>query len=244
MLFRQLLHEEASCASYIVGCPSMGVAAVVDAQGDIEAYLAVARRHGLEITDVLDTHIHADHRSSTRALAEATGARLHLGEGADVGFDFLPLKEDDELAVGNRRMKVLGTPGHTPEHITLLVDDWFLLTGDTLFVGDVGRVDLALTDVDEAELERRARQLYGSLHRLLELEDHVEVYPGHYAGSTCGRGIDGKPMSTIGRERRFNKALSLEANEFVTFQLENIPPLPKDFTAIKRENTAANAVHS
>ena len=208
----------------------------------MKAYLTVARRHGLEITDVLDTHIHADHRSSTRPLAEATGARLHLGEGADVGFDFLPLKEDDELTVGNRRMKVLRTPGHTPEHITLLVDDWFLLTGDTLFVGDVGRVDLALTDVDEAELERRARQLYRSLHRLLELEDHVEVYPGHYAGSTCGRGMDGKPMSTIGRERRFNKALSLKANEFVTFQLENIPPLPEDFTAIKRDNIAATAV--
>lgn len=244
MLFRQLLHEEASCASYVVGCPSKGAAAVVDAQGDIEAYLAVARHHGLEITDVLDTHIHVDHRSSTRALAEATGARLHLGEGADVGFDFLPLRDGDELAVGNRRMKILHTPGHTPEHITLLVDDWFLLTGDTLFVGDVGRVDLTLTDIDEGELERRARDLHRSLRRLLELEDHVEVYPGHYAGSTCGRGMDGKPMSTIGRERRFNKALSLEADDFVAFQLENIPPLPKDFTAIKRDNVAATAVNA
>lgn len=239
MLFRQLLHEEASCASYVVGCPSKGVAAVIDAQGDVERYLALADRHGLQITDVMDTHVHADHRSATRELGRVTGARLHLGAGAEVGFDFLPLNDGDAIEVGNRKMKVMHTPGHTPEHVSLLVDDWFVLTGDTLFVGDVGRVDLAMEEIDDGEIERRARKLHASLQRLLGLEDHVEIYPGHYAGSTCGRGMDGKPMSSIGRERRFNEPLSLDEDAFVSFQLESIPPLPQDFEIIKRRNIAA-----
>ncbi|HEX2058720.1 MAG TPA: MBL fold metallo-hydrolase [Actinomycetota bacterium] len=239
MLFRQLLHEEASCASYVVGCPSEGVAAVVDAQGDVGEYAALAARHGLRITDVMDTHVHADHRSATRELAAATGARLHLGAGAEVGFAFSPLNDGDRLAVGNRRIDVIHTPGHTPEHVSLLVDDWFVMTGDTLFVGDVGRVDLAVDEIDGEELRRRARALHASLRRLLDLEDHVEVYPGHYAGSTCGRGMDGKPVSTIGRERRFNEALRLGEDEFVSFQTEDVPPLPKDFEEIKRSNVAA-----
>lgn len=238
MLFRQLLHEEASCASYVVGCPSKGVAAVIDAQGDVERYLTLAESHGLRITDVMDTHVHADHRSATRELAERTGARLHLGAGAAVGFDFLALNDGEVLEMGNRKMKVIHTPGHTPEHVSLLVDDWFVLTGDTLFVGDVGRVDLAMEDINGAEVEQRARTLHASLQRLLALEDHVEVYPGHYAGSTCGRGMDGKPMSTVGRERRFNEPVILAEDEFVAFQLDNVPPLPEDFKAIKRSNMA------
>lgn len=239
MFFRQLLHDEASCASYVVGCPSEGVAAVIDAQGDVGRYVDLARRHALEITDVMDTHVHADHRSATRALASATGANLHLGADAQVEFDFAPLQHGDELRVGNRRLKVLHTPGHTPEHVSLVVDDWFVLTGDTLFVGDVGRVDLAVDHLDNAELEQRARSLHSSLQELLRLEDYVEVYPGHYAGSTCGRGMDGKPMSTIGRERRFNEALQLDVDDFVSFQLADIPPLPEAFETIKRENVAA-----
>lgn len=240
MLFRQLLHEEASCASYIVGCPSKGVAAVVDAQGDVERYLDLAASHGLRITDVMDTHIHADHRSATRGLAERTGARLHLGAGAAVGFGFLALNDGDVLDVGNRKMKVIHTPGHTPEHVSLLIDDWFVLTGDTLFVGDVGRVDLAMEAINRAEVEQRARTLHASLQRLLALEDHVEVYPGHYAGSTCGRGMDGKPMSTVGRERRFNEPVTLAEDEFVAFQLDNVPPLPEEFETIKRGNIASS----
>lgn len=239
MLFRQLLHEEASCASYLVGCPSKGVSTVVDAQGDAERYVALAESHGLRITDVMDTHVHADHRSATRELARITGARLHLGAGAAVGFDFLPLNDGDVIEVGNRKMEVIHTPGHTPEHVSLLVDDWFVLTADTLFVGDVGRVDLAMEEIDDGEIERRARELHASLQRLLGLEDHVEIYPGHYAGSTCGRGMDGKPMSSIGRERRFNEPLSLDEDAFVSFQLESIPPLPEDFEIIKRSNIAA-----
>jgi hydroxyacylglutathione hydrolase len=236
VIFRQFLDDDRSCASYLVGCQSQGVAAVIDPQGDVERYSAVAERHGLRITEVTDTHIHADHTSGARELAQAVGATLRLGAGADVGFAYQPLADGDVIDVGNRRVKVIHTPGHTPEHVCLLVDDWFVLTGDTLFVGDVGRVDLALTGVSESELRDRADALHRSLERLLELPSETEIYPGHYAGSSCGRGMDGKTISTIGRERRTNRALSLDRESFIDFQLTNLPPLPTDFEAIKRAN--------
>lgn len=236
MLFRQVLHEEHSCASYLVGCPTMGVTAVVDPQGDVGRYASLAAEHSLQITDVIDTHVHADHPSAARELVSTAAATLYMSADAEVGFDFQPLSDGDVLKVGNRRMRVLATPGHTPEHVCLAVDDWFVLTGDTLFVGDVGRVDLALSDLDNDELEERARTLHGSLGRLLQLRDDVEIYPGHYSGSTCGRGMDGKPSSTIARERRMNPALRLPVDDFVSFQIESMPPLPEDFHAIKRAN--------
>lgn len=236
MIFRQFLHKERSCASYLIGCPSNGVAAVVDPQGDIDDYESEAKGHGLRITTVLDSHVHADHLSSAPELVEKTGATLRLGSGADVGFNYEPMSDGDVIEVGNRRIKVSPTPGHTPEHVCLLVDDWFVLTGDTLFVGDVGRVDLALHEVDDAELRDRARRLHASLQKLLELPPETEVYPGHYAGTTCGRGIDGKTISTIGREKRTNRALGLAVDDFIEFQLSSVPPLPDDFEAIKRTN--------
>ncbi len=236
MIFRQFLHEERSCASYLIGCPSHRVAAVVDPQGDTSLYSSVAERHGLRITDVIDTHVHADHPSGAHELAEQVGADLRFGSGAEVGFDYASLSDGDVLEVGNRRIEVIHTPGHTPEHVCLLIDNWFVLTGDTLFVGDVGRVDLALQDVDQEELRSRARLLHRSLQRLLELPAETEVYPGHYAGSTCGRGMDGKTISTIGREKRSNRALSLDLENFVDFQLSTLPPLPEDFDRIKRAN--------
>lgn len=238
MIFRQFLHEQRSCASYLIGCSSKGVAAVVDPQGDISEYVAAAERHGLRITDVFDSHVHADHPSAAREFAENFGAILRLGEGADVGFRFEPLIDGEVVDVGNRHMRIIHTPGHTPEHVCLLVDDWFVLTGDTLFVGDVGRVDLALSELDEDELKSRAASLHASLQRLLELPDDTEVYPGHYAGSTCGRGMDGKTISTIGRERRTSKALNLDLEGFVDYQVSSAPPLPKDFDQIKRANLA------
>jgi len=241
MYFRQLLHEKRSCTSYLVGCPTFAVTAVIDPQGDPDYYLELAARSGLRITDVIDTHVHADHESAARELAETAGASLHFGEGAEVEFEFEALADGDVLKVGNRRFEILHTPGHTPEHVTLYVDDWFVLTGDTLFVGDVGRIDLALAEVDEAELQLRAKQLYASLQRLLELPDHVEVYPGHYAGSTCGRGMDGKAGSTIGRERRTNRALNLELDDFIEWQLFKAPRLPDDFHRIKSANLGLNA---
>jgi hydroxyacylglutathione hydrolase len=236
MYFRQLLHDERSCASYLVGCPSLGLCAAVDPQGDPQTYIDLAEDNAMVMSHVIDTHVHADHPSSARALADAAGAPLYLGAGADVGFPYEPLDDGAVLEVGNRRLQVIHTPGHTPEHVCLLVDDWFVLTGDTLFVKDVGRVDLALTDVDDIELRMRAGGLYGSLQRLLALRDDVEVYPGHYAGSTCGRGMDGKTISTIGRERRSNPALQLDLAGFVEFQTSIVPPLPQDFHEIKRMN--------
>lgn len=240
VIFRQFLHEQRSCASYLIGCPSKGVAAIVDPQADPSEYIAVAEQHGLRITDAMDTHIHADHPSGARELADRAGATLRLGAGAKVGFDFEPLSENDVIEIGNRRMRVIHTPGHTPEHVSLLVDDWFVLTGDTLFVGDVGRVDLALEDIDDDELRDRAQQLHASLQKLSQLTPETEVYPGHYAGSTCGRGMDGKPISTIGRELRTNRVLSLAVEEFIDYQLSSSPPLPADFERIKRANLASD----
>jgi hydroxyacylglutathione hydrolase len=236
MYFRQVLHEDRSCASYIVGCPSLGLSAVIDPQGDCQRYIDEIEDNAMVVSHVIDTHVHADHESGARALATAANAPLYLGGGAEVGFDYLPLNDADVLEIGNRRARVIHTPGHTPEHVSLLFDDWFVLTGDTLFVGDVGRVDLALTDIDEAEVRSRAKELYGSLQALLSLRDDVEVYPGHYAGSTCGRGMDGKTISTIGRERRTNPALQLDPERFLDYQITGTPPLPRDFLAIKTAN--------
>lgn len=237
MYFRQVLHEERSCLSYLVGCPGRGVAAVVDPQGSSRDYLDRLEAAGLELEAVVETHVHADHRSAARELAGRAGVPLYLGPGAGVGFEHRTLAEGDVLRIGNRRLRVMHTPGHTPEHVCLVVDDWFVLTGDTLFVGDVGRVDLELEPegLPQEALEARARQLRRSLERLLELPDWTEVYPGHYAGSSCGRAMDGKPASTIGRERRTNRALRLEPEAFVRLQREDRPQ-PPQFRAIKRRN--------
>lgn len=193
------------------------------------------------ITHVIDTHVHADHESAARALATEVSAPLYLGEGAEVAFEFTPLVDGDVLEIGNRRGRIIHTPGHTSEHVCLVFDDWFVLTGDTLFVGDVGRVDLALEGLDGSALRSRAKELYGSLHTLLSLRDDVEVYPGHYAGSTCGRGMDGKTISTIGRERRTNAALQLDPEQFVEYQITNTPPLPEDFSRIKIANRSGRS---
>jgi hydroxyacylglutathione hydrolase len=236
MYFRQVLHEDRSCASYIVGCPSLGLAGVVDPQGDPQRYIDEVEDNAMVISHVIDTHVHADHESGARHLSVAANAPLYMGSGAEVGFEFTPLHEGEVLEIGNRRCRVIHTPGHTPEHVSLFCDDWFVLTGDTLFVGDVGRVDLALMNIDEAEVRSRAKELYESLQALLSLRDDVEVYPGHYAGSTCGRGMDGKTISTIGRERRTNAALQLDPEAFVEYELANTPPLPEDFPRIKTAN--------
>ncbi|MCA1705733.1 MAG: MBL fold metallo-hydrolase [Actinobacteria bacterium] len=241
MYFRQLLHEEHSCISYVIGCVSLGAAAVVDPQGDVDAYIELTSRAGTPITHVIDTHVHADHYSGAAELADRAGVPLHLGPGAEVDFAYEALDDGDVLRIGNRSIRVLHTPGHTPEHVSLMVDDWFVLTGDTLFVGDVGRVDLTLAPTEDEELELRAKHLHASLQTLLELPDHVEVYPGHYAGSVCGRGMDGKPSSTIGRERLTNEALALDVDSFVELQLGNLPPVPQDFHRIKEANRAAIA---
>jgi glyoxylase-like metal-dependent hydrolase (beta-lactamase superfamily II) len=236
MYFRQILHEDHSCASYLIGCPTLGVCAVVDPQGDIDRYIDEVENNAMVICAVVETHLHADHLSSARTLATASGAPLYLGPDAGVTYPHHVLRDGDVLEIGNRRMKALHTPGHTPEHLCLLVDDWFVLTGDTLFVGDVGRVDLSENPTETATVAERADQLFASLQRLLELPDWVEVYPGHYAGSTCGRGMDGKTISTIGRERRMNPLLCLDPPEFQRTLTTNLPPLPENFVQIKKFN--------
>ena len=236
MYFRQVLHDDRSCASYIVGCPTLGLCAVIDPQGDPQRYIDEVEDNAMVISHVIDTHIHADHESGARNLAAGANASLYLGAGAEVGFEFAPLNDGDVLEVGNRRGRVIHTPGHTPEHISLFFDDWFVLTGDTHFVGDVGRVDLSLMEAEEDELRSRTKELYESLQNLLSLRDDVEVYPGHYAGSTCGRGMDGKTISTIGHERRRNPALKLDPEQFLAYQLADTPPVPENFHDIKRAN--------
>lgn len=236
MYFRQVLHIDRSCASYIVGCPTLSLAAVIDPQGEPQRYIDEVEDNAMVVSHVIDTHVHADHESGARELAAAANAPLYLGSGADVGFGFTPLRDGDVLEIGNRRCRVIHTPGHTPEHVSLFFDDWYILTGDTLFVGDVGRVDLAVTHLHETEIRSRAKELYESLQSLLALRNDIEVYPGHYAGSTCGRGMDGKTISTIGRERRTNPALQLDPEQFLDYELANTPLLPEDFLRIKTTN--------
>ncbi len=213
---------------------------MVDPQPQIEPYLEAAGHKKLRITHVIETHVQADHVSGARHLAEATGATLCLHESAPVRHPFAPLRDGQVLTLGNVVLTVWHTPGHTPEGISLLVTDrtrgdgpWFVLTGDTLFSGAVGRPDLG-GEPTEAHL---AGQLFDSVQRLLTLPDHVEVYPAHFSGAACGKGLSGKPMSTIGFERRFNPALRIPEREaFVRFAVDGLPPQPPAFAANRRRN--------
>ena len=252
MIFRQILRSASGCASYVLGCARSGQAIVVDPLADLgaEAYVLEAADHGLRITEVIDTHVHADHRSAAQELAYVTGARLALPEGAPAEYPFHPLRDGDRIEVGAVRLQVLHTPGHTPESICLLGADtarseqpWFILTGDTLFPGDVGRPDLLLAEDQATEQTvAQARQLHASLfERLLQLDDCIEIYPGHFGGSACGGvNLSGKPASTIGFERRWNLALQQRDREaFVRFVLETLRPQPENYRQIKRENLRA-----
>lgn len=207
----------------------------------VDEYVALAASVGAAVGHVFETHVSADHPSGALALAERTGARIYLHETADVAFPHADLRDGDEIELGNDYVRVLHTPGHAPEHVCLLVGDrtrgpdpWFVLTGDTLFVGDVGRPDLH----GEGNAARLAAQLYDSLHaKLLTLDDAVEVYPGHFAGSACGRAMSAKPSSTIGFERRYNPALQIcSREEFVAGALRDLPLAPPAFAALRRRN--------
>ena len=204
----------------------------------IEPYLRVSQETGMKIRYVIDTHVHADHVSGGRRLAEATGADYVLHASAGARFPFRGVTENDELELGNVRIRVLHTPGHTPEHITLVITDktrgpesWFLLSGHTLMVGDLGRTELA------SSAEEGARALFRSVQKLKSLPDYLEVLPGAFSGSVCGRSLSGKPSSTIGFERRFNRALGIEdEREFIRHMLENIPSPPADAAKIRAIN--------
>jgi glyoxylase-like metal-dependent hydrolase (beta-lactamase superfamily II) len=239
MILRQFLHSDPVAASYLFGCGGKSAAAVVDPVGEIAPYLDVAEATGMRILYVVDTHIHADHISAGRALAAASGAEYVLSADANVSFPFKAVSDGEVLPLGNVEARVLHTPGHTPEHISLLVTDrtraaepWFVLTGHTLMVGDLGRTELATS------AEAGARTLFSSVRRLKQLPDHVEVLPGAYSGSVCGRSLSGKPTSTIGFEKRFNKAFRIDDEEaFVATMIADIPPPPPDAA----RNRAANA---
>lgn len=187
---------------------------------------------------MVDTHIHADHRSAGRELAVRAGADYALHASAETGFAFRGLTDGERIELGNVALDVLHTPGHTPDHLYLLVTDrtraqepWCVLTGHTLMVGDVGRTELA------SDAASGARALFTSLERLKALPDHIEVLPGAVAGSVCGRGLSGKPISTIGFERRHNAAFGIaEAGQFAAFMLENIPPAPPEAMELRAGN--------
>lgn len=238
MILRQFLHTEPVAISYLFGCGGKTAAAVVDPVGDIAPYIKTAQETGMRILYVIDTHIHADHVSAGRLLAETAGADYVLFAEANAASPFHGVRDGDVLPLGNVSVQVLHTPGHTPEHISLLVTDrtrsdepWFALTGHTLMVGDVGRTELAAT------AEEGARILFRSLQRLKMLPDYLEVLPGAFAGSVCGRRLSGKPMSTIGFEKRHNVAFRIEDEEaFVRAMSEEIPPPPPGAAELRAAN--------
>lgn len=243
MFFKQLATKEASL-SYFFGCATYAKAIAVDVvAGDEEWFIEEARKAGVKITHVIDTHLHADHYSGGRKLAQMLGTSycLHELDEGHVKFDFEPLRDGQTLDLGNVQVKVLHTPGHTPDSVCLLVTDlrrggapWFVVTGDTLFVGAVGRPDLA------GKEREMAAQLHDSLHaRLLSLPDDIEIYPGHQAGSACGVDLSGKPSSTLGFEKRWNPALGMTRADFIAELTREIPPRPADMDRIVAANIAA-----
>lgn len=240
MIFRQFLHADPIAASYLLGCGGQGVCAVVDPLDDVGLYVRTAAETHMQIKYVIDTHVHADHVSGGRALASRAGADYVVHASAASGRT-TGVTDGQQIVLGNVVIDVLHTPGHTPEHICLLVSDrtrdaapWMVLTGHTLMVGDMGRTELA------SRAEEGAAMLYQSAKRLRELPDHLEVWPGAFAGSVCGRALSGKPSSTIGFERRFNRTFRLDdRHTFVAAMLHDIPAPPPDAARIRAINLAA-----
>ncbi len=240
MYFKQLVKEDLGCATYIVGCTTAGVCAVVDPRLDtVDDILELAAARGMRVTAVIETHNHADHISGHGEIARRTGATICIHELAEAGYPHEKLKDGDELEFGVAKLRVIHTPGHRPEHIALAVSDtsrsddpWLVLTGDSLFIGDVARPDLAVPG------EKGANALYDSIFdRLLQLEDGVEVYPAHVAGSLCGRGMSARTSSTIGYERKHNPAVvPRPRSTFIADINENLPERPPNMFNIVERN--------
>ena len=216
---------------------------MVDPQPDIAPYLDAATQKSMRITHIFETHVQADHLSGARRLSAATGAPVFYHGAAPVTFRHDALDDGEVHELGNVRVEVVHTPGHTPDSVSLLVTDrtrasepWFVLTGDTLFSGGVGRPDLLGASQERGLAEHLYDSLWG---RLLALPDHLEIFPAHFGGAACGKGLSGKPGSTIGFERRFNPALQLRArDQFVDFVLADLPPQPASFAENRRRNLA------
>ena len=235
MFFRQVLNDQSACASYLLGCKSTARFAVVDPHMElVDEYIAAADAEGIPIVAVFETHVQADHVSGLPELVARTGATAYLPEGVGVDFEHVALTDGDLVELGNTEVQALSTPGHAVAHHSYLVTDhvrgdepWMVLTGDALLVGDAGRPDLhAHGDLSSEEM---ARTLYRALNdRLLTLPDHLLLYPAHYSGSVCGRGLSANPASTVGFERRHNLALRFASeDEFVNALLRDIPPAPE-----------------
>lgn len=253
MLLKRFYDDSLAQASYLIGCAATGESIVIDPNRDIKQYVHAAAAEKLRITHVTETHIHADFVSGARELAKATGAELFLSaEGGDdwqYGFaaaDGATLVRDgDVISVGNIRIEVMHTPGHTPEHISFLVTDTAganepmgIVTGDFVFVGDVGRPDLLEKAAKVANtMEAGARQLFASLKRFRDLPDWIQVWPGHGAGSACGKALGAVPTSTVGYEKRFNWGVgTTDENTFITMVLAGQPEPPLYFAEMKRIN--------
>ena len=253
MFFKRFYDTALAQASYMIGCQRTGEAVVVDPNRDVQQYLEAAEREGLRVTQVTETHIHADFVSGARELAARTGAQLLLSDEGDADWKYAfaakdgarLLKDGDHVMVGNIRLDVLHTPGHTPEHMSFLVTDtpaasgpWGILTGDFVFVGDVGRPDLLETAAGHAgTMEASARVLFHSLQRFRALPDHLQVWPGHGAGSACGKALGAIASSTVGYEKIGNWGIATtDESEFVRMVLDGQPEPPKYFAEMKRIN--------
>jgi glyoxylase-like metal-dependent hydrolase (beta-lactamase superfamily II) len=244
VFFRQLLNDDSACASYVLGCPTHRQFAVVDPHVDlVDDYLALAEAQGAQIVAVLETHVQADHVSGLPELVQRTAATAYLPAGSGVEFEHHRLADGEVVHLGNTEIEAVATPGHALAHHAYLVTDhrraeepWLVLTGDALLVGDAGRPDLHARG--DHGVEELARTLYRSItERLLTLPDHVSLHPAHYSGSVCGRGLSGNPSSTVGFERRHNRALQFESEDaFVAALLQDIPPAPGDQAAIVAAN--------
>jgi glyoxylase-like metal-dependent hydrolase (beta-lactamase superfamily II) len=242
VLLRPFLNDAWSCASYLFGCTTHDKLGVVDAHADlVDDYLAAAASIGSPITAVFETHVQADHVSGLPALVERTGATAYLPAGAEVEFEHVALDDGEVAELGNTIVTAIATPGHAPAHLAYTVADrrrgdeepWLLFSGDSLLIGDVGRPDLHVA----GDTLGQARLLHTSLRRLLELPDHVLLYPSHYGGSVCGRGLSGNPFSSIGFERRHNQLLAVEdPDAFADALLVDIPPRPAEQARIVAAN--------
>ena len=257
MIVSRLYEPAIAQASYLIGCAATGDAIVIDPNRDVERYIEEAARHGLRIAHVTETHIHADFLSGARELARQTGATLYLSDEGDQDWKYqfasegTLVKHGDRIRIGRVAVDVVATPGHTPEHITFLITDGAAAseplaaaTGDFIFVGDVGRPDLLERAAHiKGTMEKGAHTLWASLQRFNQYPEWLQIWPGHGAGSACGKGISEVPYSTLGYERRFNWAFRLATeDEFVANVLAGQPEPPKYFATMKRLNTAGPQV--